>query len=67
VDRTLLTIEHKLDTARGLIHRAALEAETLRDQSLADDLHELHAELQMRLLPAIRAGKITGPIVRSRT
>lgn len=51
------SIEHKLDVARGLLHRAALEAETLRDQGLADDLHQMHGDLVMRVLPSVRRGR----------
>lgn len=51
---TFEKVEHKLTTAAAIIYRAALDAETMTDQSLADDLHQLHGDLIMRLLPAVR-------------
>lgn len=67
VDRTLLRIEQKLETVRGILHRAALEAETLTNQGLADDLHHMHADVHLRLLPAVREGKIPGALDSYRT
>ena len=63
MDATLAKIEHKLDVARGLLHRAALEAESLSDQGLADDLHQMHGDLVMRLLPSVRRGKSKSRLV----
>jgi hypothetical protein len=62
---TFHQVEHKLTTAAAIIHKAALDAETLSDQSLADDLHQLHGDLIMRLLPAVRKGKTPRPLVSS--
>lgn len=49
------TTEARIQTTLGGIHRmlwrAALDAETLRDQGLADDLHMLRGEVE-RLLKA---------------
>jgi hypothetical protein len=50
-------IEHKLMVVEGLLRRAALDAETLSDQGLAEDLHAMHADVLMRLLPSVRRGK----------
>jgi len=60
---TIEKIEHKLEVARGLLYRAALEAETLSDQGLAEDLHTLHGELASRLLPEVRRGKSRSTLV----
>jgi hypothetical protein len=53
---TFHQVEHKLTTAAAILHKAALDAESLSDQTLADDLHQLHGDLIMRLLPAVRKG-----------
>jgi len=55
---TMERVEHKLTTAAAIVYRAALEAESLTDQGLADDLHALHGDLIMRLLPAVRKGRL---------
>lgn len=60
----LQAIEHKLHTAQAIIASAARDAETLRDQGLADDLHALNGDLVMRLLPAVRRG-VTPPALVS--
>jgi len=57
VDRTLSRIEQKLTTVAGIIRNAALEAESLRDQGWADELHALHQDLTGRMLPALRDEK----------
>jgi hypothetical protein len=54
MDKTLERVAHKLDVARGILYQAALEAETLKDQGLAEDLHMLHADIVSRLIPAVR-------------
>ena len=64
---TLDRVEHKLEVIRGLVYKAALEAETLSDQGLADDLHMLHADLVSRLLPEIRRGKSRSTLDTSST
>jgi hypothetical protein len=66
-DRTLLAIEHKLISAQGILRRAALEAETLRDQGLADDLHLMLGDITMRILPSVRRGSPASSIDGSRT
>jgi hypothetical protein len=57
MDTTLQRIEHKLTVVQGILHHAALEAESLTDQGLADDLHALHGDILMRLLPSVRRGR----------
>lgn len=44
-DTTLLGVEKCLAAAHAALWRASQLAETLRDQSLADDLHQLTSEV----------------------
>lgn len=51
---TLDRVEHGLSDLAARLHRLAIEAESLKDQGLADDLHQLHGDIVMRVLPSVR-------------
>lgn len=57
----LLVIENLLGVAHRRIWSAAMEAENLADQGLADDLHELHQEIRR-----IHDASISGRLRRSK-
>lgn len=66
-NQTLLRIERRLASVQRTLLDAAADAETLNDQGLADDLHQLRGELTMRILPSVRKGRARSTTPASRT
>lgn len=66
-NQTLLRIERRLASVQRTLLDAAADAETLNDQGLADDLHQLRGELTMRILPSVRKGRARSTTAASRT
>lgn len=66
MNQTEARIAHKLDTAAAILRSAAREAETLTDQSLADDLHMVANHVGSCQAALITDSKPPSPLERDR-